>query len=121
MPAGIRIIILALEEGIPITDPSFYASEERCPDSLIEHIFRVAPHASEDIPLLPERIAIMREVGAILCAVSVSLRPCQSSALLNDLDARLEFRISADLFRDSSRRSSADTTMTARHYSSRRW
>jgi hypothetical protein len=61
-----------LEEGIPITDPSFYASEERCPDSLIEHVFRVAPHASEDIPLLPERIAIMRQVGAILCAVSVA-------------------------------------------------
>ncbi|KAF8491178.1 hypothetical protein F5888DRAFT_1069691 [Russula emetica] len=57
----------ALEEGIPITDPSFYTSEERCPNSLIEHVFRVAPHASEDIPLLPERIAIMREVGGILC------------------------------------------------------
>ena len=68
---GDLIFILALEEGIPITDPSFYVSKERCPDSLIEHVFRVAHHASEDIPLLPERIAIMREVGAILCAVSV--------------------------------------------------
>ncbi|KAH9057522.1 hypothetical protein EDB87DRAFT_1565154 [Lactarius vividus] len=58
----------ALEEGIPITDPSFYASEERCPDSLIEHVFRAAPQAIEGIPLLHERIAIMREVGAILCA-----------------------------------------------------
>jgi hypothetical protein len=61
---------LALEEGIPITDPSFYASEERCPDDLIEHVFRVAPQAREGLPLLPERIAIMREVGAILCTVS---------------------------------------------------
>ncbi|KAI0000286.1 hypothetical protein BJV77DRAFT_1057973 [Russula vinacea] len=51
----------ALEEGIPITDPFFYASEERCPDSLIEHVFR-------GLPLLAERIAIMRQVGAILCA-----------------------------------------------------
>jgi hypothetical protein len=58
----------ALEEGIPITDPMFYASEERCPDSLIEHVFRAAPQAIEGIPLLRERIAIMREVGAILCA-----------------------------------------------------
>jgi len=58
----------ALEEGIPITDPAFYASEERCPDSLIEHVFRAAPQALEGIPLLRERIAIMREVGAILCA-----------------------------------------------------
>lgn len=61
----------ALEEGIPITDPSFYASEERCPDGLIEHVFRAAPQAREGLPLLSERIAIMREVGAILCAVSV--------------------------------------------------
>ena len=60
----------ALEEGIPITDPTFYASEERCPDSLIEHVFRAAPLALEGIPLLRERIAIMREVGATLCAVS---------------------------------------------------
>lgn len=50
----------------------FYASEERCPDSLIEHVFRAAPAAIEGIPLLRERIAIMREVGAILCAVSIS-------------------------------------------------
>lgn len=62
---------LALEEGIPITDPTFYASEERCPDGLIEHVFRVAPQAREGLPLLSERIAIMREVGAILCAVSL--------------------------------------------------
>jgi hypothetical protein len=113
------MFILALEEGIPITDPSFYASEERCPDSLIEHVFRVAPYASEDIPLLPERIAIMRQVGAILCAVSVAF--LLKFRMLNDFDARLEFRISADRFRDSSRRSSADTKMTARHYNSRRW
>jgi hypothetical protein len=112
-----------LEEGIPITDPSFYASEGRCPNSLIEHVFRVAPHASEDIPLLPERIAIMREVGAILCAVSVASVAflLKEFSMLNDLDARLECRISADRFRDSSRRSSADTTTTARHYNSRRW
>ncbi|KAI0249060.1 hypothetical protein BJV78DRAFT_1276328 [Lactifluus subvellereus] len=58
----------ALEEGVPFTDPAFYASEERCPDSLIEHIFRGAPRAREGIPLLSERIAIMREVGTILCA-----------------------------------------------------
>jgi len=66
-----RVGNLALEEGIPVTDPTFYASEERCPDGLIEHVFRVAPQAREGLPLLPERIAIMREVGAILCAVSV--------------------------------------------------
>ncbi|KAJ8490119.1 hypothetical protein ONZ51_g2496 [Trametes cubensis] len=57
----------ALEEGIPITDPTFYASESRCPDSLVEHVFRRAPQSVESIPLLRERIAILRENGAILC------------------------------------------------------
>jgi hypothetical protein len=71
-----------LEEGIPITDPSFYASEDRCPNGLIEHVFRVAPQAREGLPLLPERIAIMREVGAILCAVSLWVCLC-SPTLLN--------------------------------------
>jgi len=55
-----------LEEGIQITDPAFYASEERCPDTVIAHVFRPAPGCSETIPLLRERIDIMREVGAIL-------------------------------------------------------
>ncbi|KAI0312059.1 hypothetical protein OF83DRAFT_1278438 [Amylostereum chailletii] len=57
----------ALEEGIPITDPTFYASEDECPDSLIEDVFRPAPQCAETVPLLHERIAVMREVGSILC------------------------------------------------------
>ncbi|KAI0269981.1 hypothetical protein BC834DRAFT_581236 [Gloeopeniophorella convolvens] len=60
-------VYLALEEGIPITDPAFYSSETRCPDSLIDHIFRAAPQSKEGVPLLRERIAIMREVGSIMC------------------------------------------------------
>ncbi|KAI8978272.1 hypothetical protein BD414DRAFT_445492 [Trametes punicea] len=57
----------ALEEGIPITDPSFYASETRCPDELVEHVFRGSPESVESIPLLSERINILRENGRILC------------------------------------------------------
>ncbi|PPQ92854.1 hypothetical protein CVT25_004342 [Psilocybe cyanescens] len=57
----------ALEEDIPITDPQFYSSETLCPDSLIEHVFRKADQSTESIPLLRERIAVMREVGFILC------------------------------------------------------
>ncbi|KAI0344405.1 hypothetical protein BDW22DRAFT_1044077 [Trametopsis cervina] len=56
----------ALEEGIPFTEPSFYACETRCPDDLVAHIFRPAPHCKETIPLLKERIAILRENGKIL-------------------------------------------------------
>ncbi|THH02941.1 hypothetical protein EW145_g6675 [Phellinidium pouzarii] len=57
----------ALEAGIPITDPTFYASVERCPDSTIVSIFTPAPQCTEVIPLLNERIAVIREVGEILC------------------------------------------------------
>ncbi|THV02976.1 hypothetical protein K435DRAFT_748366 [Dendrothele bispora CBS 962.96] len=57
----------ALQEDIPITDPNFYSSETLCPDSLIEHVFRAADQFTEGIPLLRERIAIMREVGFVLC------------------------------------------------------
>ncbi|EKM51681.1 uncharacterized protein PHACADRAFT_127474 [Phanerochaete carnosa HHB-10118-sp] len=57
----------ALEEGIPITDPAFYASEVSCPDSTVSHVFRAAPQSGEVIPLLTERIAILRQNGEILC------------------------------------------------------
>ncbi|OBZ71342.1 hypothetical protein A0H81_08634 [Grifola frondosa] len=57
----------ALDENIPITDPAFYASKSQCPDSLIKHIFRPASQCKEDIPLLDERIRVLRENGAILC------------------------------------------------------
>ena len=66
----ILVLFLALEEEIPITDPRFYSSETLCPDSLIEHVFRATNQSNEPIPLLRERIAIMREVGYILCNVS---------------------------------------------------
>jgi hypothetical protein len=66
----LNYLCTALEEGIPITDPTFYSSESLCPDSVIAHVFRPAPQSAETIPLLKERITIMREVGFILCAVS---------------------------------------------------
>ncbi|KAH7340613.1 hypothetical protein B0J17DRAFT_326848 [Rhizoctonia solani] len=56
----------ALGNGIPITDPKFYASQQDCPDSLIEKVFQPAPGCLEMIPLLEERIRVMRQAGAIL-------------------------------------------------------
>lgn len=55
------------DDDIPITDPNFYSSESLCPDSLIEYIFRPVDQSSETIPLLQQRITIMREVGFVLC------------------------------------------------------
>ncbi|KAH9935097.1 uncharacterized protein BXZ73DRAFT_76811 [Epithele typhae] len=56
----------ALEAGLPVTDPEFYSSPSRCPDSMVAHIFRVAEQSDEGIPLLSERVSILRENGDIL-------------------------------------------------------
>ncbi|TFY65508.1 hypothetical protein EVJ58_g1933 [Rhodofomes roseus] len=64
--ALVAAINRAIEEGIPITDSGFYSSSNECPDGVIEHVFRPAAQCSETIPLLRERIAILRENGQIL-------------------------------------------------------
>lgn len=69
------------DDDIPITDPNFYSSESLCPDSLIEYIFRPVDQSSETIPLLQQRITIMREVGFVLC--NVSFEVCRVPALNN--------------------------------------
>lgn len=53
----------ALDEGIAITDPSYWLSEA-CTDEQLAHFFRSA--TSEPMPLLSERIACIREAGQIL-------------------------------------------------------
>lgn len=69
----------ALENGIPITNPRFYSSEKDCPDSLIEEVFQPAPGCVESIPLLEERIRVMRQAGALLVKVSPFARGAHSS------------------------------------------
>lgn len=58
---------------------------------MIEHIFRPAAESTETIPLLQERVTIMREVGSILCSVSI----CPSSGP----DARFMLGITVELSR----------------------
>lgn len=79
----------ALEWGIPIIDPAFYASEERCPDSLLEAIFRPAEGCAEEIPLLKERIRVMRECGRVFVDVStLSYMPSVPASLRNPLGSK---------------------------------
>ncbi|KAG0237734.1 hypothetical protein BGW42_000140 [Actinomortierella wolfii] len=54
----------ALAEGIPITTPSFFASPEKFPDDEIARVFR--SDTIEPIPMLKERIAVIREAGRVL-------------------------------------------------------
>ena len=66
---GLKLKLPALDEDTPITNPTFYSSQSLCPDSLMIHIFRQSEESKELMPLLHERMAIMRENGAILCKV----------------------------------------------------
>lgn len=49
----------------------FYGDPDQCPDSMVEYIFRAAPQSKEGIPLLAERISILRQNGEVLCKVEL--------------------------------------------------
>ncbi|KYK55295.1 UPF0553 protein c [Drechmeria coniospora] len=54
----------ALDEGIPITDPHFWHDEDECNLKALKHIFRSC--TDEEMPLLPERLACLRESAQVL-------------------------------------------------------
>ncbi|KAL0634378.1 hypothetical protein Q9L58_006699 [Maublancomyces gigas] len=61
----VALLRRALDEGIPITCPYFWVDPTICSDALLTHVFR--SDSEERIPLLQERIDILREVGEVLC------------------------------------------------------
>ena len=52
---------------IPITSPDFWRDENECTANALRHVFRSA--TDEEIPLLEERLACLREAGNILYKV----------------------------------------------------
>lgn len=62
----------AIEEGIPITTPSWLASGE-CTLETIEKVFRSA--GAEQMPLLRERWEVLQEAGQVLEDVRVNTLP----------------------------------------------
>ncbi|KAH7336365.1 hypothetical protein BKA65DRAFT_402638 [Rhexocercosporidium sp. MPI-PUGE-AT-0058] len=54
----------ALEEDIPITSSDFWQNEDECTEEVLKHVFRSC--TEEEIPLLKERLACLREAGQIL-------------------------------------------------------
>ncbi|OAL23713.1 hypothetical protein AYO20_10918 [Fonsecaea nubica] len=60
----IAVLQRGLNEGNAITSPDFWQDRDACPDSVLEYIFRSA--TQEPIPLLSDRIAILREAGSVL-------------------------------------------------------
>ncbi|PVZ96552.1 hypothetical protein BB558_007533 [Smittium angustum] len=53
----------ALDEGIPITDPSYYSKISR---NELEYIFRSSSSNQEQIKMLDERLEILNEAGKVL-------------------------------------------------------
>lgn len=51
----------ALDEGIPITDPTFYATVD---ERTLAHIFR--PSNGVTIPMFSQRVSVLREAGTVL-------------------------------------------------------
>ena len=74
----------ALDEGIPITKPSFWLDENACTAEVFRHVFRSA--TAEDMPLMEKRIDCIREAGQVLQKVSLLqqglLRICSSSVAI---------------------------------------
>lgn len=56
----------ALDEGVPITTPSFWYDQKTSYETL-KHVFRSA--TDEEMPLLDERIAMLRDAGMELSEV----------------------------------------------------
>jgi hypothetical protein len=52
---------------IPITTSDFWQSEEECTEEVLRHVFRSS--TEEEMPLLKERLACLREAGQVLYEV----------------------------------------------------
>lgn len=52
--------------GVPVTSPSYWHSED-CTDDVLRNVFRSC--TEEEIPLMDERIRILREAAEVLCKV----------------------------------------------------
>ncbi|KAI9834171.1 MAG: hypothetical protein M1826_005282 [Phylliscum demangeonii] len=55
----------AVDEDIPITQPAFWCDEDQCTLDRLRTVFR--SETAEEMPLLEERLACLREAGQVLC------------------------------------------------------
>ncbi|KAJ2892270.1 Queuosine salvage protein [Zalerion maritima] len=83
----------ALEEGIPITTSDFWQSEEECTLGVLKHVFRSC--TAEEMPLLEERLACLREAGQVLYEC-YSCSPLKLIESANNSAAQLVNTLAAD-------------------------
>jgi len=66
-------VLIKCRKGIPITDPHFWQDQEECTLDSLRHIFRSC--TDEEMPLLAERLACLREAGNVLYEVGLVFSP----------------------------------------------
>lgn len=66
MPSPVSSMLISYQ-GIPITDPHFWQSEDECTLDVLKQVFRSS--TDEEMPLLEERLACLRESGQVLYEV----------------------------------------------------
>jgi hypothetical protein len=63
-----RVVVINSDPtGIPITSSDFWQSEEECTLDVLKQVFRSS--TDEEIPLLEQRLACLREAGQVLYEV----------------------------------------------------
>lgn len=60
----VALLQRALEQDVPITTPAFWIDEEKCTNDVLRTVF--SSGTDDEIPLLSERMRILREAGRIL-------------------------------------------------------
>jgi len=64
------LVDLIYRKGIPITDSHFWQDEEACTLDTLRNVFRSC--TDEEMPMLEERLACLREAGTVLYEVRMS-------------------------------------------------
>ena len=81
---------------IPITTPSFWRDENQLDVEKFKHVFRSATH--ECIPLLSERLHILREAGTILREVNIAPSPSLKSSASSRFFQRVLNKVTVMLY-----------------------
>lgn len=75
---------------IPITSSDFWQNEDECTEEVLSHVFRSA--TEETMPMLKERIAILREAGQILYEVCSNHTTNHTKLTVSLIEIPLQFR-----------------------------
>ncbi|CED83222.1 Cobyrinic acid a,c-diamide synthase [Phaffia rhodozyma] len=93
----LAVVNSALENGHPLTDPSFYSSTNSA--DLIKSLFAPTSPSKEEVPLLQDRLSILQKNGSILCSPSNNYNGSWAG-FLEDFFSKDERRGALDLVKE---------------------